>query len=263
MRLVLILALAAVLAPAQSIQEKGRQVVDEAVAALGGPKFLSLQNKVEKGRVYSFQHREVSGLAKCTIYTKYLPLPADPDPKKVYFIERQAFGDNEAWYYQFTTDDAYEVTYRGARPMDEETVGRVRERRWRDVFYLLLTHHNDPGMIYEYQTTEVVDNQPLVKVDITDPANRVVSVWFHYTTKLPMRAVFQWRDEHRVPHEEVTIYDKYRDVGGGVMLPFVVQRSRDGERIFSLFAESVTINQPDIDTKFELPDAVKILQREK
>lgn len=263
MRIVLALLLGiSSIASAQSIEERGRQVIDDAIRALGGDAFLSLDNKVEQGRVYSFQRRQVSGLAKATIYTRYEAPPAEPDRDRPYFTERQAFGDEERWYYLYTPEDAYEVTYRGARPMDEETVERVQGRRLRDIFYILLRRLNEPGMIFEYRGTEIIDNRPTVKVDITDSSNRVVSVWFQDADKLPIRQEYQWRDRQRVPHRMLTIYDKYRAVGG-VTLPYIVQRYQDDERVFALFANEVVINQTGIDDKLELPGAVKLLERER
>lgn len=259
--LALLLALSSA-ASAQSLQEKGRQVIDEAIRALGGDAFLALHNKVEQGRVYSFHRRELSGLAKSTIYTRYETPPAEPGRDRLYVTERQAFGDDERWYYLFTPEDAYEVTFRGARPMEEETVERLQDRRWRDIFYILLRRLDEPGMIFEYRGVEVIDNRPTVKVDITDSSNRVVSVWFQEADKLPLRQEFQWRDRQKVPHRTLTIYDKYRDVGG-VQLPYVVQRYQDGERVFALFANEVAINQTGIDEKWELPGAVKLLERER
>jgi hypothetical protein len=105
-----------------------------------------------------------------------------------------------------------------------------------------------------------MDNQPVEIVDITDSANRVVTVYFQRSTKLPIRQVTERRDpKTNERNEEVTVYSKFRDVGGGVMWPFAVQRERNGEKIFSMFAESVKINQDLTDNLFTLPADMKIL----
>ncbi|MCP5115187.1 MAG: hypothetical protein GY953_30515, partial [bacterium] len=140
---------------------------------------------------------------------------------------------------------------------------RLRDSRQRDIFYILLRRMDEEGLIFEHRGSEVIDNKPTIKVDVTDGKNRVVSVFLHYSTKLPLRQVFYRRDKTRYRHEEVTYYDKYRDVGGGVMLPFVIQRERDGERSFSLFADSVVINQDLTDELLSLPYDTKVLERQK
>lgn len=263
MRVLPILLLTLSLATAQTRQEKGKQVIDEAIAALGGDNFLGLKIKVEKGRMYSFYNQKLTGLTRATIYTKYLTPAATPDPNDLYIRERQAFGKQETWSYVFTEEDGYEVTYRGAKPLLTETVERFRDSRQRDIFYILLRRLDEEGLIIEYHGSDVVDNRPMRAVDITDSENRVVTVWFHYSTKLPARQIFYRRDKTRFRHEEVTIFDKYRDVGGGVNLPFVVQRERNGERIFSMYADSVEINLPLTDEVFLLPGDIKMLERQK
>jgi len=97
-------------------------------------------------------------------------------------------------------------------------------------------------------------------VDITDNDNRVVTVYFHTSTKLPLRQVTERRDpKTNERNDEVTVYSKYRDVGGGVMWPFAIQRERNGEKIFSMFAESVKINRDLTDNMFTLPSNMKVL----
>jgi hypothetical protein len=51
---------------------KGRKVVDDAIAALGGNKFLEMQDRVESGRAYSFYRDNLSGLSIAKIYTRYI-----------------------------------------------------------------------------------------------------------------------------------------------------------------------------------------------
>jgi hypothetical protein len=269
-RLIPSLFLACGLAAAQTAPQvitasmkRGREIVDQAVEALGGARFLAIRTRVEKGRMYSFFRQELSGLSKATVYTRYQPLPDSPDPDTVYMVERQAYGDDEKWSVLFAEDDAWEITFRGARPIKQETIERYRESRRRDIFYILLRRLQEPGMIFEHRGREVVDNFPLEKVDITDAGNRVVTVWFHYSTKLPMRQQFTLRDKNRIPHEELTIYDAYRDSGGGAKLPWIVQRFRDGEKAFAMFSSSVEANPPVPEDKFALPIEIKMLERQK
>ena len=115
-------------------------------------------------------------------------------------------------------------------------------------------------MTFESRGTDVIDNQPVEIVDITDSDNRVVTVHFQVSTKLPVRQMTERRDpKTRDRIEEITRYTKFRDVGGGVMWPFTIQRERNGEKIFEIFSETVTINQGLTDNLFTLPANMKIL----
>jgi hypothetical protein len=97
-------------------------------------------------------------------------------------------------------------------------------------------------------------------VDITDSANRGVTVHFQTSTKLPVRQMTERRDpKTNTKIEEITRFTKFRDVGGGVMWPFTIQRERDGQKIYEIFSETVTINHGLTDNLFTLPAGIKIL----
>ena len=75
-----------------------------------------------------------------------------------------------------------------------------------------------------------------------------------------MRQVTERRDpKTKELNEEVSVYTKYRDVGGGVMWPFSIRRSRNGEKLYEIYSESVQINKGLKDDLFTLPAKLKIL----
>ena len=65
---------------AENNQDRGKRVIQQALAALGGDHFLSMQDRVESGRAYSFYRNELSGLSFAKIYTRYLTRPEPPLP---------------------------------------------------------------------------------------------------------------------------------------------------------------------------------------
>jgi hypothetical protein len=258
-RLCALLGLCALAAPAESIQERGKRVVGEALQALGGDRFLAVQDRVETGRAYSFYRDELKGLSVATIYTRHLDkAPAGTLAQR----ERQAFGKDEYSSVLFADGKGYEITFRGARPVPEETLARYHDTTKRNVFYILRHRLKEPGMVFESRGSEIFNNQPVEVVDITDAENDTVTVMFHQSTKLPVRQVFYRRHpQTRERMEEVTIFSKYRDVGEGVMWPFAVERKRNGEKIFEMYAEKVAINQNLTDEKFTLPANIKVLPK--
>jgi len=66
-RILFMLAATAALLSAQGIEARGRKVVDDALAALGGQKFLNMQDRIETGRAYSFFHDQLSGLSVAAV----------------------------------------------------------------------------------------------------------------------------------------------------------------------------------------------------
>ena len=261
MRILSILLLTALLAPAQNRQERAKRVMDEALAALGGDHYLAMRDRVESGRAYSFYRERLSGLTRATIYTRYLVRP-EPPPSGVFAIrERQAFGKGEDSATLFTDDKGWSITFRGARPLDEKLVARYKDSTLRNIFYIFRQRLGEPGLIFESQGIDVYENHPVEIVDITDADNRVLRVYFHQSTKLPIRQVFYRRDPiTKDRDEEVTLFSKFRDVGGGVQWPFTIQRERNGEKIFEIYSDSVTINRDLADNMFTLPGDIKILK---
>lgn len=242
-------------------QERGKRVIDQAVAALGGEKFLNMKDRVESGRAYSFYREQLSGLSFAKIYTRYLIRPEPPIPAFLGVRERQSFGKKkEDTAVLFTETEGFEVTYRGARPIPAEQYDRFRESTLRNIFYILRQRLGEPGLIFESRGSDVADNMPVEIVDITDSDNRVVTVHFQLSTKLPVRQMTDRRNPQTKERiEEITRYTKFRDVGGGVMWPFTIQRERNGEKIFEIFSDGVVINQGLTDNLFTLPADLKIL----
>lgn len=255
------LAIALGASRAETSPERGKRVVDEALQALGGKNFLEMQDRIESGRAYSFYRGELNGLSLAKIYTRYLIRPEPPVAGFFGIRERQNFGKKEDSGVIFSDGKGYEITFRGARPLPDATVERHKETTLRNVFYILRQRLGEPGLLIESRGADVVSNQPVEVVDFIDSDNRQVTVYFHQTTKLPLRQKTTRREPgNEYPIEEITIYSKYRDVGGGVMWPFAIQRLRDGEKIFEIYSDSVTINQDLTDNIFFLAEDMKLLK---
>ena len=246
---------------AETKQERGKRVVDEAFAALGGDRFLAMKDRLETGRAYSFYRDQLTGLSVAKVYTRYLDAPAK---NGLAVRERQSFGKDEDYYVLFTEADGYVVTFRGARPMLKDRYTRWVESTRRNVLYTLRHRLKEPGLIFESQGTLVWQNTPVEVVDIIDTDNNVVTVYFQSSTKLPLRQVFVRRDPTtKERFEEVSIFAKYRDVGGGVQWPYNITAFRNGGKVYEIFSDSVTINQNLSDNLFTLSSETKVLPPEK
>lgn len=258
-----ILVVCALSLRAETAMERGKRVVDECVEALGGERFLHMENRIESGRAYSFYRERLSGLSVAKIYTRYYSNVADTGHELAQ-RERENFDKKQDYGVLFTEKEAWDITYRGARPLPNETFDRYKETTLRDVFYILRVRLHEPGMTFESRGADVLLNAPVEVVDIVDADNRLTTVYFHQITKLPVRQVFYRRDpKTKDKNEEITLYTKYRDVGGGVQWPFAVERDRNGEKIYEIFSDSVELSDKKIsDNLFELPSTIKLLKPE-
>jgi hypothetical protein len=259
--LLVLCALASLAGAAEAPTERGKRVIQEALQALGGDAYLHMQDRLETGRLFQFYNQGLSGTDVARIYTRYLA----PAPGKASVREREAFGKKqEDGAALFTEDGAWEITFRGARPIPDERYANFQDGTLRNVFYILRQRLNEPGMQFYSMGSDFFENRPVEIVDITDASTATVTVFFDQSTKLPVRQVFKRRNpDYKDFDTEVTIFAKFRDVGGGVKWPFGIRRERNGLKIYEMFSDSVEINKDLKDDLFTLPGNVKVLPKDK
>src|SRR5579871_6658460 len=141
--------------------QRARKVIDDAVAALGGDKFLKVEDRVESGRAYSFYREELSGLSVAKIYTRYTTVAAGKSGEELGVRERQAFGKNEDSAVIFREDGAWEVNWRGSKELEKDRFERYRDSTLRNVFYILRERLNEPGLAFDWRGSDVWENQPV------------------------------------------------------------------------------------------------------
>jgi hypothetical protein len=241
---------------AETAQQRGKRVVEEALAAVGGNAYLSMEDRVESGRAYSFYREKLEGLSIAKIYTRYLaPVPGKPSVR-----ERQAFGKDEYAGVLFNEQGGWEVTFRGARPLEPKRVENWRDGTLRNIFYILRQRLKEPGMDFYSRGSDLYENLPVEIVDITDADGLTVTVYFSSLTKLPVRQTLKRRNpEYKDFDTEETLFAKYRNVGNGVMWPMSIRRQRNGEKLYEMYSDSVQINKNLKDDLFTLPTNLKIL----
>jgi hypothetical protein len=245
---------------AETAQERGKRLIEACLQAVGGDNFTHMETRVESGRAYSFYRERLSGLSIATIYTRYDSGVTDTAHELAQH-ERENFDKKQDYGVLFGPKDAWDVTYRGARPLAKDVYARYRDTTFHDIFYILRVRLHEPGMIFESKGADVLDNVPVEIVDITDAENLTTTVYIHQTTKLPVREVFYRRDPiTKEKNEEVTLFTKYRNVDG-IQWPYTIERERNGEKVYQIFSNEVEVNSKKaVDTLFELPNGIKMLK---
>ncbi len=253
---------AAFLLHAETPEQRGKRVVDECLQALGGDRYMNMQTRVETGRAYSFYRDTLTGLSIAKIYTRYDPDVIDTAHDLAQH-ERDNFGKKEDYGTLFTDKEAWDVTYRGARPLPADRFARYKDTTLRDIFYIIRERLHEPGWVIESKGADVIENRPVEIVDLTDVNNITTTVYFDQITKLPVRQVFYRRDPvTKDRNEEVTHFTKYLDADG-VQWPYAIERDRNGEKVYEIFSTSVEINDKKVsDDLFKLPSTIKLLKPE-
>jgi len=258
---------AGTLSAAETRQDRAQRVIKEAVQALGGDAFLHMEDRVEFGRAYSFYREQLNGLSVAKIYTRYVKA----EPGHLGVRERDSFGKVDARSAElkessatlFNEEGAWEITYRGARPLDDQRYANYKDSMMRNIFYILRQRLNEPGMTFYSQNSDFFEHRPVEIVDITDADNLTVTVYFDQSTKLPVRQTFRRRNpEYKDFDTEVSLFAKYRDING-VKWPQTIVRQRNGEKVFEMYSDSVEINRNLTDNLFSLSPSTKVLPKAK
>lgn len=248
------LTAAAALSGAETSTERAKRIVEKTINALGGDGFRNMSTRIEIGRAYSFYREQINGLSIARLYTKYLP-----DSEKFGLEQRQLLGKKQEDSIILTAKEGWEITFRGAKALPADRIDQFRETALHDIFYILRRRINEPGLEFDSRGADVVENQPVEMIDVYDAENRKVTVWINSTTGLPVKQSYLRPDpilKDRL--EELTRFTKYREAGNGVMWPHALERSRDGEKIFVMYSDEVTIGKPIDDAMFRLPPGVKM-----
>jgi hypothetical protein len=247
---------------AENAKTRGEQAIKECIAALGGNTFLNMQDRLETGLAASFYREKVSGMSPAELHTRYRE---PPNPIPVSFdglLERQVFGKKKEDVVLFTPDGGWEVTFRGVRPLPDETVSKHKEAVIANFLYILRMRLNEPGLSIEHHGLDVADNQRVERVDILDDADRSISVYLNADTKLPvMQRYMRFDPFYKEKIEEVTRWSKYRQIGG-LTWPLTVVREHDGEMIYQMFSDRFSINNNFDPKLFQLPQGMQMLKKE-
>ena len=244
---------------AETRQEKGERLVREAFEAVGGERFLAVRTQIRAGRAYSFYNRQVRGMARITIYDRFEDMRPDSDEDWLPLSRREVYTEKGDYYALFMNGTGYEVTYRGAVPQPDDYMQRYRMASRRDIFYFMRYRRNEPGLYYYYKGTEIVDNVPAEALDIVDAEGEAITLYVRKSDGLPIQQEYLRRDpKTRIPYEEKSVFGRYRPIGD-TLLPWIIRRERDGERVFELYAQSYQVNEPLSADVFRIPDGVPLL----
>ncbi|MDE0123611.1 MAG: hypothetical protein OXN97_03440 [Bryobacterales bacterium] len=244
---------------AETRQEKAERLVREALEGIGGQKFLEIQTQVRSGRAYSFYNRQVRGMARITIYDRFDRVDPDAGDDWLPLRRREVYTEKGDYYALFLNGEGYEVTYRGAVPQPEDYMQRYRLASRRDIFYFLRYRMDEPGLYYYYNGIEIVDNVPCHSLDIVDAEGEAITLFVRQSDGLPVQQLYLRRDpKTRIPYQEKSVFGRYRPAGEA-LLPWIIRRERDDERVFELYAQSFEVNRPLKAAVFALPDGLPLL----
>jgi hypothetical protein len=222
---------------------RGRQILNQAIQALGGQAYLGLRDYRMEGRGFSFDHLErITGMAPI--------LELDRLPDKY----RQAQGKNRDYIVVVNDDKGWDSSFRGVAPLPAADVERIRLSRKASFDVILRFRLNEPGVEVLYTGTDFVDGQPVDVVEFSDADVNVVKLGLAHETHLPVRREWERKLPNHVREQNVETLSKYHAAKGSIVqFPFYIGRERNGIKVFEFFITEIDTNHRLDDSMFERP----------
>lgn len=228
----------------QENAKKAKNLLDQAIQALGGQAYLSIQDISQEGRTYSFFHGQPNSVG--LLFWRFYKFP---DKDRIELTKKRDVA------YVYTGDQGFEITFKGARPQDPKELADYLRRRQYSLDWVLRKWLAEPGVAFFYEGSTVADQKSVEQVTIMNARNQGVTLFFDASTHLPVKKSFSWRDPtDKERNVEEEIYDGYRLVQE-VMTPFSITRSYNGEMSNQRFLNSVTYNKSLEDSLFNVTSA--------
>jgi hypothetical protein len=234
-----------VLMPEQS-EAKAKQILQQAIQALGGSSFVNLKDATCTGRLSQFGHSgELEGFQSFAEYTQPPSKSRTENLPQRNIIE--VYDGNMGW-----TLDRGGVA--DAPPTD---LARYISDTQKGLDNILRHRLNEPGMMLRYAGADVVDLHQSDWVTFVDSDNRTIRIAFDQVSHLPLRKVVELRDpETNLKSEEIEYYSNYHPLNG-IQTPFQITRERNRIKIYQVFFESCQYNTgltDDLFTRQSLED---------
>jgi hypothetical protein len=210
---------------------KANQILAQLINAMGGPAYTEIKESQCEGRLARFGHNgELTGYSNFKDYWSY------PDKNRTDYSKKGVIIN------VYNGDKGWTLDRGGVREQDPTAVTDFAEQTKRDINNLLRLRLKEPGMVFRFAGTDVVDLKTVDWVEIVDSEQRDFRLAVDRTSHLLVRSTITVGDE--TTHDrsvETSIYTNYQRLDG-VQTPLQVSFTRDGRRVNQVFFTSCKYN---------------------
>jgi hypothetical protein len=238
--------------PGQTAEQRGRILLDQMVAALGGDAWLHRKDMTVKGRTAAFFRGAPTGFVVEYSGNRQFPQDGRPDAERLGFITDKSMffpGKKIDIVQVWVNNNGYEVTYKGDKPLPKEQVEDYFRRRDHSIETVVLNWLHQPNVMVLAEGNTMVERRLAEKVSILTDNNDAVVIDLDATTHLPIRRAFQWRNEKFKDFDkDVEEYDDYHTIQG-LPTAMTLTRYHNDDMISQRFYEKVEYNSnlaPDL-----------------
>ncbi len=218
------------LMPEQSAA-KAKQILAEAIQALGGEAYLNVRDVTCTGRLGQFDHSgELTGFGHFIDYQQ--------PPLK----ERQENLPKRNIISVYNGDQGWELDRGGVSNAPRADMEDFKEGIKRDIDNVLRHRIHEAGMTLRYGGSDTVDLRQAKWVELVDSDNRTIRIAFADGTHLPIREVAETRNpKTQMKSEEIDYFANYHPQGD-IQTALQLTRERNGIKLFQAFFDKCEYN---------------------
>ena len=248
----------------QTTEQRGRVLLDQMIAALGGDLWLNRATLQTEGRASSFFHGEPNPYVSEWHDLVRFPTSGQSQAERVGFLTDKSmiFPGKKVDVVQIWKDGhGYEVTFKGQTELPKEQVDDYYRRRAHSIEQVVRTWINAPGVMILSEGTGMVERRLVDKLTILTANNDAVTLELDSATHLPVRRTFQWRNpQFNDFDEEQETYDDYHP-SQGLPTPLTITRYHNGEITSQRYLTKVTYNLSADPSLFDPAAAIPKLKK--
>jgi hypothetical protein len=219
-----------VMMPEQSAA-KAKQLIQQAIDALGGQAYLNVHDVTCSGRLSVFGHSgDLNGFETFIDYSQ--------PPLK----ERQENLPKRNIIEVYNGDKGWVLDRGGVSEAAESDIVRFQEDNKTDLDNILRQRIHEKNMIFRYAGADVVDLKEADWIELVDSENRTIRIAFARSTHLPIRKVVETRDPNsQLRSEDISYYSLYHPIDG-IQTPFQFTEERNGLKVSQVFLDKCQYN---------------------
>ena len=247
-----------VLLPEQS-EAKAKQVLQQAIAALGGDAYLNVQDLTCTGNTTAFDHAgDLSGLENFVSYTKpqgkarieYIGKGRNTILLYLAGIDGLDFAKGGIVITVYNGEQGWSYDRSGVNELPASNVSDFQAQAKRSLDNVLRYRLQEPGMFFRYGGTDIVDLVSVDWVSLEDSDNNSIRIAFARSTHLPVRKIIETVDPiTQFKSQETEYYANFHSVQG-IEMPFQTARDRNGLKVYQTFYDKCSFNTGVADSLF-------------
>ncbi len=231
----------------QTQEQRGRQLLDQMIAALGGPAWLSRNTANELGRTAAFFRGAPTGATIDYHESRQFQNATQPALERIGFLSDKSMilpGKKIDVVQIWTADGGSEITYKGKNSLPKDQVEDYLRRRNHSIEAVVFSWLKAPGVIVIAEGTTMVERHLADKVTVLSDNNDAVTIELDVTTHLPLARTFEWRNQQFKDHDEDREeYNDYHDFDG-LPTPLTLSRYHNGDLVNQRFLTKIEYNVP-------------------